>query len=155
MTDTIEQRLAALGLVLPPAPPALANYVPFVLAGDHLYISGQVSRAADGTLITGQVGAGLSIEDGQRAARASALNILAQAKAALGRLDRIARVLRLTGFVNAASGFSDHPKVVNGASDLMVEVLGDAGRHTRSALGCSGLPANAATEIDAILLVAL
>lgn len=155
MTDTIEQRLAALGLVLPPAPPALANYVPFVLAGDHLYISGQVSRAADGTLITGQLGAGLSIEDGQRAARASALNILAQAKAALGRLDRIARVLRLTGFVNAASGFSDHPKVVNGASDLMVEVLGDAGRHTRSALGCSGLPANAATEIDAILLVAL
>lgn len=155
MTDQIEQRMQALGLKLPAAPAALANYVPFVLAGDCLYISGQVSRDADGNLITGQLGAGLSIEDGQRAARASALNILAQAKAALGRLDRVAQVLRLTGFVNAAPGFVDHPKVVNGASDLMVEVLGDKGRHTRSALGCSGLPANAATEIDAILLVAL
>ena len=158
MSD-IEQRLRAMGLELPSAPAALANYVPFVIAGEQLFISGQVSRLADGSLITGQLGAdassgGLSIEDGQRAARASALNILAQAKAALGSLERIERVLRLTGFVNAAVGFADHPKVVNGASDLMVDVLGDKGRHTRSALGCSGLPANAATEIDAILLIA-
>ena len=155
MSDTIDQRLAKLGLVLPPAPAALANYVPYILSGDRLYISGQVSRQADGTLITGQLGAGLSIEDGQRAARASALNILAQARAALGRLDRVARVLRLAGYVNAAPDFVDHPKVVNGASDLMVEVLGDHGRHTRAAVGCSSLPANAATEIEAILLVAL
>ncbi len=154
----IEQRLKALGLVLPDASSALGNYVPYIIAGDQVFISGQVSRLADGTLLTGQLGldpkaGGLSLEEGQRAARASGLNILAQAKAALGSLERIGRVLRLTGFVNAAPGFSDHPKVINGASDLMVEVLGDKGRHTRSALGCSGLPANAATEIDAILLI--
>lgn len=155
MSDTIEQRLAKLGLTLPPAPAALANYVPYMISGDRLYVSGQVSRQADGTLITGQLGAGLSIEDGQRAARASALNILAQARAAIGRLDRVARVLRLVGYVNAAPGFAEVPQVVNGASDLMVDVLGEHGRHTRSAVGCSSLPANAATEIEAILLIAL
>lgn len=155
MTNTIEARLAKLGLVLPPVPTALANYVPYMLSGDRLYISGQLPREADGTLITGQLGAGLSVEDGQRAARACALNILALARSALGRLDRVARVLRLAGYVNAAPGFADHPKVINGASDLLVEVLGEHGRHTRAAIGCSSLPANAATEIEAILLVAL
>jgi enamine deaminase RidA (YjgF/YER057c/UK114 family) len=149
----IDVRLQALGLTLPPAPAATANYVPFVLDGHHLYVSGQVSRAADGTLLTGQLGGGLAVADGQAAARACVLNILSQAKAALGSLARIERIVRLTGFVNAAAGFVDHPAVVNGASDLMVAVLGDAGRHTRAAVGCSGLPANAAVEVDAIILV--
>jgi enamine deaminase RidA (YjgF/YER057c/UK114 family) len=154
LTDTlIDARLKALGLALPPAPAAIANYVPFVLDGHHLYVSGQVSRLADGTLIAGQLGLGLAMADGQAAAKACALNILAQAKAALGSLARIERIVRLTGFVNAAAGFADHPAVVNGASDLMVAVLGDAGRHTRAAVGCSGLPANAAVEVDAIILV--
>lgn len=155
MSDRIEDRLHKLGIVLPAAPAAVANYVPYVLSGDHLFVSGQLSREADGTLITGQLGGGLDVAAGQRAARACGLNILAQARAALGRLDRVQRVLRLTGYVNAAPGFADHPQVVNGVSDLMVEVLGDAGRHTRAAIGCSSLPANAAVEIDAILLVAL
>ena len=153
MDADIEARLTALGLALPQAPAAIANYVPYVLDGQHLFISGQVSRHADGTLITGQLGAGLAVADGQVAARACALAILAQAKAALGSLSRIERVIRLTGFVNAAAGFADHPAVINGASDLMVAVLGDAGRHARAAVGCSGLPANAAVEVDAILRV--
>lgn len=153
MSNTISARLLALGVTLPPAPAALGSYVPFVLAGNVLYVSGQISKAGDGTILTGQVGAGLSIEQGQAAARLSALNILAAAAAALGSLDRIARVARLNGFVNAAADFTDHPKVINGASDLIVEVLGDKGRHTRAALGASSLPAGAATEIDAVIIV--
>lgn len=153
MSKAIAERLRELGLQLPPAPAALANYVPYVLADNVLYVSGQISKAADGSVITGQLGAGLSVEQGQAAARLSALNILAQAAAALGSLDRIARIARLNGFVNAAPGFTDHPKVMNGASDLMVDVLGDKGRHTRAALGSSSLPAGAATEIDAIIIV--
>ena len=153
MSNAIAERLREMGLQLPPAPAALANYVPYVLADNVLYVSGQISKAADGNVITGQLGAGLSVEQGQAAARLSALNILAQAAAALGSLDRIARIARLNGFVNAAPGFTDHPKVMNGASDLMVDVLGDKGRHTRAALGSSSLPAGAATEIDAIIIV--
>jgi len=153
MSKAIVERLREMGLQLPPAPAALANYVPYVLADNVLYVSGQISKAADGNVITGQLGAGLSVEQGQAAARLSALNILAQAAAALGSLDRIARIARLNGFVNAAPGFTDHPKVMNGASDLMVDVLGDKGRHTRAALGSSSLPAGAATEIDAIIIV--
>lgn len=153
MSKAIAERLRELGLQLPPAPAALANYVPYVLADNVLYVSGQISKAADSSVITGQLGAGLSVEQGQAAARLSALNILAQAAAALGSLDRIARIARLNGFVNAAPGFTDHPKVMNGASDLMVDVLGDKGRHTRAALGSSSLPAGAATEIDAIIIV--
>jgi enamine deaminase RidA (YjgF/YER057c/UK114 family) len=153
MSNPIAERLRELGLQLPPAPAALANYVPYVLADNVLYVSGQISKAADGSVITGQLGAGLSVEQGQAAARLSALNILAQAAAALGSLDRITRIARLNGFVNAAPGFTDHPMVMNGASDLMVDVLGDKGRHTRAALGSSSLPAGAATEIDAIIIV--
>lgn len=151
MSGTIEARLESLGLVLPVAPAALANYVPTVIAGDLLYVSGQISKAADGSLTVGKVGAELTTEEGAAAAALCALNILAQAKTALGDLDRIEQVVKLTGFVNAVPSFSDHPKVVNGASDLMVEVLGDKGRHTRAAVGCSGLPANAAVEVDAII----
>lgn len=153
MSGSIAERLKALGLTLPAAPPALANYVPFVLAGDTLYVSGQISRTPEGAVIAGQLGVSLTVEQGQAAARTCALAILAQAAAALGSLERIAHVARLNGFVNAAPGFADHPKVVNGASDLIAEVLGDAGRHTRIAVGASSLPANAAVEIDAIIIV--
>ena len=153
MTDQTDARLAELGLTLPAAPAAVANYVPALQAGDLLYISGQISKAGDGTLLTGHLGGGLSAEQGADAARLCALNILAQAKAALGSLDRVAQLVRLTGFVAATPQFSEHPKVVNGASDLMVAVLGDRGRHTRSAVGVASLPMNAAVEIDAILNV--
>jgi enamine deaminase RidA (YjgF/YER057c/UK114 family) len=151
MTDPIASRLADLGLVLPPAPAAIANYVPTVISGNVLYVSGQVSRAADGSIIAGRLGAGMTVEDGKLAARACALAILSQANAALGALSRIERILRLNGFVNATPEFTDHPMVVNGASDLMVQVLGDAGRHTRIAVGVAGLPAGCAVEIDAVI----
>ena len=154
MTSDIETRLKALGFELPPAPKPVANYVPFLLAGDQLFVSGQISKAADGAILTGTLGDGLEIIDGQAAARLCALNILAQAKSALGDLGRIKQVLRLSGFVSSAPGFYDQPLVVNGASDLIGEVLGEAGKHTRAAVGVASLPANAAVEIDAILLVA-
>jgi enamine deaminase RidA (YjgF/YER057c/UK114 family) len=153
MTGKIEARLKELGLELPAAPSPVANYVPALLAGNLLFVSGQIAKAGDGHVVTGSVGSDLTVEDGQKAARLCALNILAQAKAALGSLDRIAQVVRLTGFVNAGAGFADHPKVINGASDLMVEVLGEKGRHTRAAVGASGLPGNTAVEVDAVLLV--
>ncbi len=130
------------------------DYVPFLISGNLLYISGQISKTGDGTVITGQLGAGLDVETGQEAAKACALNILAQAKAALGSLDRIQRLVKLTGFVSSAPGFGDQPKVVNGASDLMVAVLGDKGRHTRAAVGVSALPLGSAVEIDAIIEIA-
>ncbi|WBT40331.1 RidA family protein [Hyphomicrobium sp. DMF-1] len=154
MTGTIEARLAELGLTLPAAPNPVANYVPFSISGNLLFISGQISKAADGTVVTGALGRDVSVEIGQQAARHCALNILAQAKSALGSLDRIGQVLKLTGFVNATADFADHPKVVNGASDLMVEVLGDKGRHTRAAVGVSSLPLNCAVEVDAIIAIA-
>lgn len=154
MTGTIEARLKELGLALPPAPNPVANYVPYLMTGNLLFISGQISKTADGTVITGILGHDTTIEKGQEAAKASALNILAQAKAALGDLDRIVRILKLTGFVASAPSFGDQPKVVNGASDLMVAVLGDKGRHTRAAVGVSALPLNCAVEIDAMIEVA-
>ncbi|MDX2309134.1 MAG: RidA family protein [Hyphomicrobium sp.] len=153
MGGEIEARLKSLGIDLPPAPNPVANYVPTLIAGDLLFVSGQIAKAADGTIVTGQVGKDLTVEDGARAARICALNILAQAQAALGSLDRIVQVVRLTGFVNSGAGFADHPKVVNGASDLMVEVLGGKGRHTRAAVGSSSLPVNTAVEVDAVLRI--
>lgn len=154
MTGTIEARLKELGLALPPAPNPVANYVPYLMTSNLLFISGQISKTADGTVITGILGHDTTIEKGQEAAKASALNILAQAKAALGDLDRIVRILKLTGFVASVPSFGDQPKVVNGASDLMVAVLGDKGRHTRAAVGVSALPLNCAVEIDAMIEVA-
>src|SRR5690606_2289817 len=121
MTGTVEDRLTALGLILPAAPAPVANYVPFAMAGNLLFISGQISKAADGTLAAGALGRDIDIAGGQSAARHAALNVLAQAKAALGDLDRIGQIVRLTGFVNAVADFKDHPAVINGASDLMVE----------------------------------
>lgn len=153
MAGAMEKRLAELGISLPPAPAPVANYVPTVIVGDLLFVSGQISRGGDGKTITGKLGAGVDIPLGREAARVCALNILAQAQAALGTLDRIARIVKLTGFVNAASTFVDHPQVVNGASDLLVEILGDRGRHTRSAVGVAGLPLDAAVEVEAIIAI--
>lgn len=154
MNGTIEARLKTLGISLPAAPAPVANYVPFCLAGDLLFISGQISRADDGTIITGKIGGGVDVAKGREAARLCALSILAQAKAALGDLDRIARIVKLTGFVNATPGFTEHPQVVNGASDTLVEILGDKGRHTRSAVGVGSLPLDAAVEVEAIIAIA-
>ena len=153
MPDAALVRLAALNLSLPPAPAPAANYVPYIIDGEHLYVSGQGSRMADGSLLSGRLGADLTVEQGQEAAAACALNILAQAHAALGRLDRIGQIIRLTGYVNSTPDFSDHPLVINGASDMMVNVLGDAGRHTRAAVGVAGLPGGCAVEVDAILRI--
>ena len=153
MNGKVEARLQSLGIVLPAAPNPVANYVPSCLAGNLLFISGQISRAADGTVTKGRLGADLTVDQGRAAARLSALNVLAQVKAAVGALDRIVQLIRLTGFVNAAPEFADHPQVLNGASDLMVEVLGDEGRHTRAAVGVSSLPMGCAVEVDAILLI--
>lgn len=154
MTNEVEARLASLGIALPEAPNPVANYVPSATAGNLLFVSGQISKAADGSITKGRLGGGLTVEEGRQAARLCALNILAQARAALGSLDRIGQVLRLTGYVNAAPEFTEHPQVLNGASDLMVEVLGEKGRHTRVAVGVSSLPLGCAVEVDAIILVA-
>jgi enamine deaminase RidA (YjgF/YER057c/UK114 family) len=153
MSSSTEERLLALGLVLPPAPAPVGNYVAHAHAGHLLFVSGQLSRDGDGRLITGRLGDGLTVADGQAAARLCALNILAQAKAALGDLDRIGQVMRLTGFVASVPAFTDQPQVVNGASDLLVEVLGPRGMHTRSAVGVAGLPGGSAVEIDAIISI--
>ncbi len=155
MAATIEKRLAELGIALPSPRSPIANYVPFVLSGKLLTVSGQICFGADGKMVAaGQLGAGVSVEDGQKAARACAINLLAQVKAALGDLDKVARVVRLGGFINSAPGFADGPKVMNGASDLMVEVFGDKGRHARTTVGVSALPADAAIEVDGIFEVA-
>ena len=149
MTGTVEARLRELNLELPDASAPIANYVPHLITGSRLYISGQVPLGPDGLAYQGKLGVDFEVEEGQQAAKLCALNILAQARDALGDLDRIERCLRLGGFVNAAPDFIDHPLVVNGASDLMVDVLGDRGRHTRFAVGVSGLPRGAAVEVDA------
>jgi len=149
MTGTVEARLRELNLELPDASAPIANYVPHLITGNQLYISGQLPLGPDGVAYQGTVGGDISVEEGQQAALLCALNILAQAKNALGDLDRIERCLRLGGFVNATPDFADHPLVVNGASDLMVDVLEDRGRHTRFAVGVSSLPRGVAVEVDA------
>jgi len=145
----INDRLAALNITLPQLTPPVANYVPFTISGNTLYISGQLPMAA-GQLSKGLLGKDTSVEQGATAARICAINIIAQAKAALGDLDKISRCLRLGGFVASTPEFTDHPKVVNGASDLIVEVFGDAGKHARAAVGVCALPLGAAVEVDAI-----
>ena len=143
-------RLKAAGVTLPDARPPVANYVPFVITGNLLFISGQVSITPDG-LIKGRLGEDMTLEQGQQAARACAINLIAQMKVALGDLDRVTRVVKLGGFVNAAADFTDLPKVVNGCSDLMVEIFGDKGRHARAAVACPVLPMGAAVEVDAVV----
>jgi len=150
---TAEQRLAALGLVLPPVPVPVANYVPFRLAGQFLYLSGQGPKQPDGTYRKGRLGATMSIDDAYLEARQVGLPLLATARQALGSLDRIEAVVKLLGMVNAEPDFSDHPKVINGCSDVLVEVLGEAGRHARSAVGMGSLPNGMAVEVEVILLV--
>lgn len=146
---TPEEKLAALGLALPDAPAPAANYVPFVQSGALLHVSGQISAGPDG-LITGKLGADMDVAGGQLAARACALALMAQLKAATGDLDRLVRVVRLGGFVNSTADFTDHPKVINGASDLFAEIFGEAGRHARAAVGVASLPLGVAVEIDGL-----
>jgi len=151
--STPEDRLAALGLTLPEPRAPVANYVPFVRLGDALYISGQVSTDAAGG-VRGVVGEDVSAEEGKLAARICGLNLISQMKAALeGDLSRVVRLVKLGGFVQAGPGFFDIPQVLNGCSDLMVEVFGDAGRHARSAVGVYRLPLNFAVEVDAVVQV--
>lgn len=151
---SIDQKLAELGITLPSPKPPLANYVPVVQTGNLLFVSGQVSVDAAGTVTAGKLGAGMSIEDGRAAARLCAINILAQVKTATGSLDKVVRVVKLVGFVNSTLEFPDHPAVMNGCSDLLVEVFGDKGRHARSAVGIAALPFNAAVEVEAIVEIA-
>lgn len=150
MAGTVDARLKELGIALPEAAAPAANYVPFVTVGTLVFVSGQLPVEGGEIRFAGRLGDGLSLEDGQKAARLCGLNLIAQAKAACGDLDRVKRVVRLGGFVASAPDFADHPKVVNGASDLMVEVFGEAGRHSRAAVGVAALPLGAAVEIDAV-----
>jgi enamine deaminase RidA (YjgF/YER057c/UK114 family) len=151
--ETPEQRLAAIGLALPSAPLPVANYVPYRLAGNLLFLSGQGPRRPDGSYDVGRLGKDATIEDGYRAARLTGLQLLAVAKSAVGELSRIESVVKLLGMVNAEPEFADHPKVINGCSDLLVAALGDAGRHARSAVGMGSLPNRMMVEIEAIMLV--
>ncbi len=153
MTETVESRLAALGIALPTPKPPVANYVPFVRSGNQLFISGQVPMGPDGLEYQGKLGAGFTVDQGQAAARLCAVNLLAVAKLASGDLDRV-RCLKLTGFVNSAPDFGDHPKVINGASDLMVEALAEKGKHSRSAVGVAALPFGVAVEVEGIFEIA-
>ncbi|WP_299779301.1 RidA family protein [uncultured Roseobacter sp.] len=147
---SIASRLADLGVSLPDAPAPAANYVPFVQVGSTLYVSGQISNGPDG-LVTGKLGADMQVEGGAAAARLCAISLLAQVKAACGGdIDRLNRVVKLTGFVNSTADFTDQPKVINGASDFLVEALGDAGRHARSAVSAASLPLGVAVEIEGI-----
>jgi enamine deaminase RidA (YjgF/YER057c/UK114 family) len=149
MAGSVEQKLASLGITLPTPAAPIANYVAAVKSGNLLTVSGQLCFGADGKLVAkGQLGGAVSMEDGVKAARACAVNLLAQVKAAVGDLDKVTRVVRLGGFINSAPGYGDGPKVMNGASDLMVEVFGDKGRHARSTVGVSALPAEAAVEVE-------
>lgn len=150
MTNSIDSRLSAAGVTLPVAAAPAANYVPYVTFGNVLQTSGQLPLDGGKLAVTGKLGGGVTLEDGQRAARFCAINILAQASAALdGDLTRIVRLLKLTVFVASEAGFTEQHKVANGASDFLVEILGDAGRHARSAVGVPSLPLDAAVEIEA------
>lgn len=153
MTGTIETRLSELGLALPEPMVPAANYVPFVAAGGLLFVSGQISAGPDG-FITGKLGADMDVDGGVAAAQTCALSLLAQVKTACGGdLDRLQKVVKLTGFVNSTADFTDQPKVINGASDLLAEVLGEAGHHSRSAVSAVSLPFGVAVEIEGIFQI--
>jgi len=154
MAGTIDKKLTDLGITLPTPAAPIANYVATVRSGNLITVSGQLCFGDEGKLVaTGQLGGAVSLEDGQKAARACAINLIAQVKAAVGDLDKMVRVVRLGGFINSAPGYADGPKVMNGASDLMVEVFGDKGRHARSTVGVSALPAHAAVEVEGLFEV--
>lgn len=149
MSGTIHKKLEELGITLPTPAAPIANYVGFVRSGRLLFVSGQLCFADDGVLVaTGKLGQQVTVEQGQAAARACAVNLLAQVKAALGDLDKVVRVVRLGGFINSAPDFPDGPKVMNGASDLMVAVFGEKGRHARTTVGVAALPSDAAIEVE-------
>jgi enamine deaminase RidA (YjgF/YER057c/UK114 family) len=151
----ISSRLAERGITLPNAPAPAANYVPYVLIGNTLYVSGQISQNAEG-LIKGKLGDTMSAEEGAAAAQRCAISLLAQVNAACdGDLSRLKRVIKLTGFVNSTSDFTDQPKVINGASDFLVDILGDAGRHARSAVSAVSLPLGVAVEIEGIFEISV
>ena len=152
MSRIIEARLIELGVELPvPAAPA-ANYLPYVVSGNLIFISGQISVLNNEIKYVGKVGVDLSVEDGISAARLCMLNVIAQARAALdGELDRITRFIKVGGFVNSTENFTDHPKIINGASDFLIEIFGEIGRHSRFAVGVNSLPLGIGVEIDAIL----
>jgi enamine deaminase RidA (YjgF/YER057c/UK114 family) len=155
MSGKIDARLKELGIELPQATAPIANYVPFTVSGNIVVVSGQVSVRSGKAEFVGKLGAGISIPDGQQAAKLCALNVLAHLKvAAGGDLDRVKRVLRLGGFVNCTPEFTDMPQVVNGASDLMVQVFGDAGKHARAAVGVASLPLGVAVEVEAMFEIA-
>ncbi|MEG8040892.1 RidA family protein [Sphingomonas sp. LR60] len=153
MTDRIDRALEELGLTLPQAAAPVAAYVPVVEAGGLLHISGQLPFK-DGAVVTGRLGDGVSLEDGQDAAQRCALMVIAQIKAHCGNLQRVTRIVKLGVFVNSAADFTDQPKVANGASDLMVKLFGDNGKHARAAVGVAALPLGAMVEVDAIVEVA-
>lgn len=153
MSGNFEKRLADLGVSLAAPPAPAANYVPFVTVGDTVYVSGQISMDDSG-MIKGRLGETMDVDAGAAAARSCAISLLAQVKAACdGDLDRLVRVVKLTGFVNSTPDFGDQPKVINGASDFLVEALGDAGRHSRSAVSAGALPFGVAVEIEGIFQI--
>lgn len=154
MTGTIETKLAEMGVSLPDAPAPAANYVPYVISGDLVFVSGQISKNDEG-LIVGKLGQNMEIAAGQAAAKSCALNLLAQVKAACGGdLDRLVKVVKLGGFVNCMPDFTDHPSVINGASDFLGDLLGDTvGAHARAAVGCVSLPLGVAVEIEGIFQI--
>jgi len=154
MAGKFESRLAELGVTLPEAPAPAANYVPFVIAGDLVFVSGQISKDGDGTMITGKLGADMDVAAGQVAAKVCAINLIAQLKAACdGDLDRLVRVVKLGAFVNCTQEFTDQPAVVNGASDFIGEVFGPIGTHARAAVGSPSLPLGVAVEIEGIFQI--
>jgi len=155
MTGMIDKRLEELGIVLPTPPAPVASYVPYVVSGNLVTISGQVTLAEGGLKFVGVVGKDLSLEDGKAAARLCAINVLAQLKAAVnGNLDRVRRCVKLGVFVNAVPEYAQHPEVANGASDLIQEVFGESGRHARAAVGAGSLPRNVAVEVEAVFEIA-
>lgn len=153
MTNTIENRLERLGISLPEAAAPAANYLPYAQSGTLLLTSGQLPLVDGKLLSSGQIGDKLSVEDGQAAARACAINVLAQAKAALGDLNKIKRIIKITVFVSSTPNFIEQHLVANGASDIFVDILGESGKHARSAVGVASLPLNASVEVEAIIEV--
>lgn len=155
MAGVIDQRLAELGIELPRAAAPAANYVPFVVSGKHVFVAGQIPVESGNIMYRGRLGDGMTVDDGYQAARLCALNIIAQVREACGgNLDRVVRCVKLGGFVNSTPHFTDQPKVLNGASDLMIEVFDDKGRHARFAVGAPALPLGVAVEVDAVFEIA-
>ncbi|MBL8807826.1 MAG: RidA family protein [Rhodospirillales bacterium] len=155
MPGKIDARLKSLGIELPPTAPPAGNYVPYVVSGRHVFVAGQITLKDGKPQFLGKLGKEFGVEEGQQAARLCAVNIVAQLKAACGGdLDRVVRIVKLGGFVNCTPDFTDQPKVVNGASDLIVEIFGEAGKHARAAVGAPSLPLGVAVEIDAVAEIA-